>query len=143
MFSTRTPSSLYTLFGSPGGAVASELAQEAFEDDIKLIGRTVLNVMATLGENPTIRYYQPYHHPPLGALSLQQPSAAPVVQQQAPSQSLRWRSALGGAASKQPEYSGDYVSKRLAAQIQDDLDEYMAANPDFPVSLLRLQKGTC
>lgn len=133
MFSTRTPSSLYTLFGAPGGSVSSELAQEAFEDDVKFIGRTVLNVLATLGENPQIRYYQPYHHPPLGALSLQQPTAAPAVQAQAPTQSLRWRSALGGGGGKQPEYQGDYLSKRLAAQIQDDLDEYMAANPDFPV----------
>lgn len=38
-----------------------------------------------------------------------------------------------GNGSRQPEPMGDHLSKRLAVQLQNDLDEYMVANPEFPV----------
>jgi hypothetical protein len=43
---------------------------------------------------------------------------------------------MGGPATAGPSSSGpsgDGVCKRLAKQLQDDLDEYMANNPEFPV----------
>jgi syntaxin-binding protein 1 len=93
----------------------------------------ILNVLATLNENPYIRYYQPHHHAPLGPLSergVQSSRIAPPEPEQNPS-SLRWRSALGSRSSHKPPV-GDYLSKKLAVQVQSDLDEYMANNPEFP-----------
>jgi syntaxin-binding protein 1 len=147
--------------------VAAEAAQDRFEEDMILhsrsvslldfvllgqrshfdhIPRQILNLCATLGENPYIRYYQPQHHPPLGPLSVSKtpgslyggPSAPKIhpdelaAQQQTP----RWKQALSGGSSG-PSFSGDQIPKRLAMQIQKDLDEYKALNPDFPVSLQR------
>ena len=40
---------------------------------------------------------------------------------------------MGGAA-KVAEPTGDYLCKKIAVQVQNDLDEYMANNPEFPVS---------
>ena len=40
-----------------------------------------------------------------------------------------------GGASKVAEPTGDYLCKKIAVQVQNDLDEYMANNPEFPVSL--------
>ena len=42
---------------------------------------------------------------------------------------------MGGAA-KVAEPVGDYLCKKIAVQVQNDLDEYMANNPEFPVSLV-------
>lgn len=39
-----------------------------------------------------------------------------------------------GGASKVAEPTGDYLCKKIAVQVQNDLDEYMANNPEFPVS---------
>jgi syntaxin-binding protein 1 len=44
-----------------------------------------------------------------------------------------------GGASKVAEPVGDYLSKKIAVQVQNDLDEYMANNPEFPVGLSRPQ----
>jgi hypothetical protein len=41
-----------------------------------------------------------------------------------------------GGASKVAEPVGDYLCKKIAVQVQNDLDEYMANNPEFPVSFL-------
>jgi len=41
-----------------------------------------------------------------------------------------------GGASKVAEPVGDYLSKKIAVQVQNDLDEYMVNNPEFPVSPL-------
>ena len=144
--------------------MAAEAAQDRFEEDVILQSRSVslvefvsmiwdvhadrflqqiLNLCATLGENPYIRYYQPQHHPPLGPLSVSKtpgslyggPSAPKIhpdelaAQQQTP----RWKQALSGGSSG-PSFSGDQIPKRLATQIQKDLDDYKALNPDFPVS---------
>lgn len=100
----------------------------------------ILNVLTTLGENPYIRYYQPTHHAPLGPLSLQTPSpapaAAPSQSAQAGGNSLRWRSAMGNmpgiGGQRAPEVQGDYLSKKIAVQVQNELDAYMASNPDWP-----------
>ncbi|WRT69868.1 uncharacterized protein IL334_006859 [Kwoniella shivajii] len=130
VFSLKNPGAFFTMFGPLGGAASADLASEAFEDDVQIAGRSILNFLATVDESPLIRYYQPYHHPPLGPLAQQAPSSAPV-QQQAP-QSLRWRSAMGGSGPKTPEIVGDHLSKKIATQVQFDLDEYLQNNPEFP-----------
>jgi len=38
-----------------------------------------------------------------------------------------------GGASKVAEPVGDYLCKKIAVQVQNDLDEYMMNNPEFPV----------
>ena len=104
----------------------------------------MLNLLATLGENPYIRYYAPHHHPPLGPLAIaatpgsvygsaRPPSANPAPQ--APPEA-RWKSALNAVGGKggAQEFSGDQISRRIALQLQADLDDYQAVNPDFPVS---------
>jgi hypothetical protein len=40
-----------------------------------------------------------------------------------------------GGASKVAEPVGDYLCKKIAVQVQNDLDEYMVNNPEFPVCL--------
>ncbi|ORX37596.1 Sec1-like protein [Kockovaella imperatae] len=135
VFSTKTPQSFFTMFGNPGGSASYELALEAFEDDIKFTGRNLLNLLATINENPHIRYYQPQHHSPLGALG--QSSNAingtiPIPSQSQQGSSLRWRSAMG-SSSRGPQSSPEveHISRKLAFQLQSDLDEYIANNPDF------------
>jgi hypothetical protein len=41
--------------------------------------------------------------------------------------------AVGGKGGAQ-EYSGEQIPRRIALQLQADLDDYQAVNPDFPVS---------
>jgi syntaxin-binding protein 1 len=101
----------------------------------------MLNLLATLNENPHIRYYQPTHHSPLGPLAPQAGSSLSAPPQQQ-TQSLRWRSAVGeGAQSRTPNPVGhpgaqgpEYLSGKIAKRVQADLDEYMVNNPEFPVS---------
>lgn len=131
VFSLKAPWSFYTMFGSLGGAASADLAMEAFQDDLKVTGRSILNFLATINENPYIRYYQPHHHPPLGPLAhtAQSSSHSPQPQSNA---SLRWKSAMGGLSSKAPEVVGEHLSKKIAEQLQTDLDEYLTNNPEFP-----------
>jgi syntaxin-binding protein 1 len=44
---------------------------------------------------------------------------------------------MGGPSngSRQAEPVGEYLSRKLASQVQNDLDEYMTANPEFPVGI--------
>jgi syntaxin-binding protein 1 len=41
VFSLKTPSSFFTMFGNLGGAAAGDLAMEAFEDDVQVTSRAV------------------------------------------------------------------------------------------------------
>lgn len=41
VFSLKAPWSFYTMFGSLGGAASADLAMEAFQDDLKVTGRSV------------------------------------------------------------------------------------------------------
>ncbi len=101
------------------------------------------NLLATLGEDPLIRYYQPHHHPPLGPLSLAatmgttHSAAAPQSTLAAPSAgpsgaSQRLKSAMGARTPQ--TFGGEQIPRRLALQIQSDMDDYKALNPEFPVS---------
>lgn len=42
---------------------------------------------------------------------------------------------MSGLSSKTPEVVGEHLSKKIAEQLQSDLDEYLANNPEFPVCL--------
>lgn len=95
----------------------------------------ILDVLTTIGENPYIRYYQPTHHAPLGPLveTMNQPGHASQQQQQQQPQgsSLRWRAAMG-SSSRSAEVTGEYLCKKIATQVQQELDQYLATNPEFP-----------
>jgi syntaxin-binding protein 1 len=41
VFSTQSPQSFFTFFGTPGGAAVRDVAMEAFLDDVAVTGRTV------------------------------------------------------------------------------------------------------
>jgi hypothetical protein len=41
IFSINQPQAFFTMFGNTGGAASADLAMEAFEDDLKLTGRSV------------------------------------------------------------------------------------------------------
>lgn len=134
----------FSLFGNPGGVVAAELARDRLESDFRLIGRGMINLLATLGEAPTIRYYSPTHHPPLGALAVaatpgsSHASVAGAYQPGAPapnepaSSGSRWRQALNVGRDSGPTFTGDQLCRRLAERIQVDLDAYQQLNPEFP-----------
>ncbi|POY70532.1 hypothetical protein BMF94_6446 [Rhodotorula taiwanensis] len=66
LFTTRSPHSFFTLFAPPDGSVEHAVAR--WEDDIGWTARSIVNALATLGEYPLIRYYNPpsSFHPPLG-----------------------------------------------------------------------------
>ncbi|GAA6041593.1 hypothetical protein JCM8097_007759 [Rhodosporidiobolus ruineniae] len=66
VFSLRTPHSFFTLYGPPDGPQERAIAR--WEDDIGWMSRAIVNTLATLGEYPLIRYYNPpsSFHPPLG-----------------------------------------------------------------------------
>ncbi|KAJ9117921.1 hypothetical protein QFC20_000202 [Naganishia adeliensis] len=136
VFTTNMPSTFFTLFGNPGGIVAAELAQDRFEEDL-------LNLLATLGENPYIRYYAPHHHPPLGSLALSATPGSAYASRPAPASAnpapsatpeARWKTALNavGGGKDVQNYSGEQICRRIALQLQTDLDDYQALNPDFP-----------
>jgi syntaxin-binding protein 1 len=109
-------------------------------------GPQLLSLLATLGENPYIRYYAPHHHPPLGPLAMtatpgsaytSRPAAAQTANP-APSAApeARWKTALNvvGGGGRSEEFSGEQICRRIALQVQAYLDDYQAVNPDFPVS---------
>ncbi|KAK4046376.1 syntaxin binding protein 1 [Microbotryomycetes sp. JL201] len=65
-FSLDMPSSFFNMYGPPGRDARQSLAK--WEDDIAWMSRALVNALATLGEYPHIRYYNPptSFHPPLG-----------------------------------------------------------------------------
>jgi hypothetical protein len=40
---------------------------------------------------------------------------------------------MGGSSANAPPAQGEYLSRKLAMQVQSDLDEYLTNNPEFPV----------
>jgi syntaxin-binding protein 1 len=89
-------------------------------------------VCITLNEYPYIRYYAPADHGPLGALRPHESTRAAPRQ---PENSLRWRTNLarGEQARQQEAADAEVLSRVLAFEIQETLDEYKRANPEFPV----------
>lgn len=66
LFTTRSPRSFFTLYAPPDGPPEHAVAR--WEDDIGWTARSIVNALATLGEYPLIRYYNPpsSFHAPLG-----------------------------------------------------------------------------
>ncbi|GAA5827126.1 hypothetical protein JCM11251_001128 [Rhodosporidiobolus azoricus] len=66
VFSLRSPRTFFSLYGPPDGP--SDRALARWEDEIGWMSRTIVNTLATLGEYPLIRYYNPpsSFHAPLG-----------------------------------------------------------------------------
>lgn len=95
-------------------------------------GIQIVNVCITLNEYPYIRYYAPADHGPLGALRPHESTRAAPRQ---PENSLRWRTNLarGEQARQQEAADAEVLSRVLAFEIQETLDEYKRANPEFPV----------
>lgn len=85
----------------------------------------------TLNEFPFIRYYVPPNHAPLGPLKPHSSTRPPPP----PETSGRWRTNLarGAEARAYESVEGDYGTKILAFYVQNVLDEYKKANPDFAV----------
>jgi hypothetical protein len=88
-------------------------------------------VCIALNEYPYIRYYMPSHHLPLGALKPHEQTRAPPP----PETSTRWRTNLarGDVARAHEIADTEFISRLLAFRVQQILDEYKKANPDFPV----------
>lgn len=104
----------------------------------------LLNLLATLGENPYIRYYAPHHHPPLGPLAITATPGSAYASRPAPASANpapsaapepKWKAALSAVQGGKdaPNFSGEQICRRIALQVQADLDDYQALNPDFPV----------
>ncbi|GAA5891833.1 hypothetical protein JCM8208_002906 [Rhodotorula glutinis] len=70
VFSLRTPHNFQTLYGPPDQQPDHAIAR--WEDDVGWMSRSIVNVLATLGEYPLIRYY----HPPSGFHHILGPGAA-------------------------------------------------------------------
>jgi syntaxin-binding protein 1 len=88
----------------------------------------ILNVCVQLNEYPSVRYYLPSHHPAVGPLSGPDRNSQPVHQQES---SGRWRAALG--VTNKADYSGeDHLPRVLAYMVQQELDGYKKANPNWP-----------
>ncbi|GJJ13940.1 hypothetical protein Clacol_008197 [Clathrus columnatus] len=130
-FSLNAPAMFYSLFSPPRSPAALSSARIVAEEDLKFIAKGILNVCVALEEYPLIRYYLPSHHKPLG------PFVPPPESQAPPTESSgRWRTALarGDAGRAEAEANSAYITKLLAFMVQQELDEYKKATPDFPKS---------
>ncbi|KAH9464613.1 hypothetical protein MJO28_001686 [Puccinia striiformis f. sp. tritici] len=66
------PRSILTLYGPPSRSPREAL--EAWEDEVRWMSKSLINLFATLGERPYIRYYNPSNTPALGpAAQAQEP----------------------------------------------------------------------
>ncbi|KAJ7903783.1 Sec1-like protein [Mycena olivaceomarginata] len=122
---------VYKLLGCPA-AEAQTFSLQAPEFFFGLYSpprSKIANVCITLNEFPFIRYYVPPNHAPLGPLKPHSSTRPPPP----PESSGRWRTNLarGAEARAYESVEGDYGTKILAFYVQNVLDEYKKANPDF------------
>ncbi|KAI0079338.1 Sec1-like protein [Panus rudis PR-1116 ss-1] len=129
-FTVKQPGSFFSLYSPPRNDSAFRPARDHLEEELRFAAKMITNVCVTLNEYPFVRYYAPTHHAPLGALKPHAATRPPPP----PEASSRWRTNLarGQAAREFESAEGDYASKILAFMVQDALDEYKKANPDFP-----------
>ncbi|EKM50683.1 uncharacterized protein PHACADRAFT_264085, partial [Phanerochaete carnosa HHB-10118-sp] len=129
-FSVKRPGQFFNAFSPPRSDATFISARSKLEEELRFTSKMLVNVCVTLNELPYIRYYFPSHHPPLGPLKPHDTTRAPPP----PEGSGRWRTQLArGQESRAYESAeGDYVAKILAFMVQQGLDEYKRANPDFP-----------
>ncbi|KAF8519040.1 Sec1-like protein [Hysterangium stoloniferum] len=131
-FSVNAPATFYSLFSPPRSATALRGARLRAEEDLRFIARAILNICVSLEEYPLIRHYVPSHHKPLGPFSPPPESRAPPPE----GGSGRWRTTLarGDAGRVEAEADSLYLPKVLARMVQEELDEYKKATPEFPKS---------
>ncbi|CDZ98136.1 Vesicle trafficking protein Sec1 [Phaffia rhodozyma] len=144
VFSTQTPWSFYSLYGNPGSAINNEMSMDAFEDDLSIMSRTIINVLSLLEEDPQIRYAP---SPAVGPLSVQgsmsnltTAMASSSLRANASGNGERWKSALasrssisrGGTGSGGLGDGGGGVAKKLAEMVEKELQGFKAENEGFP-----------
>ncbi|TCD69157.1 vacuolar sorting protein VPS33/slp1 [Steccherinum ochraceum] len=131
-FSLKMPGSFFSLFSPPRNDNAFKPLRDHLEEELQYAARIISNICITMNEYPFIRYYLPTHHTPLGPLKPNATTRAPPPAEG----SSRWRTNLarGAEARAYESADGDYPAKLLAFMVQQTLDEYKKANPDFPKS---------
>jgi syntaxin-binding protein 1 len=124
----------YSLFSPPRSPTALRGARLRAEEDLRFIARCILNVCVSMEEYPLVRYYLPPHHKPLGPFTPPPESRAPTAEG-----SYRWRTTLarGDVGRAEADADSAHLTKILAYMVQQELDEYKKATPDFPVSIGR------
>ncbi|KIJ65658.1 hypothetical protein HYDPIDRAFT_131009 [Hydnomerulius pinastri MD-312] len=129
-FSLNSPELFFNIYSPPRNEASFKTARSRLEEELRFASKTITNLCITLNEFPYIRYYLPGHHPPLGPLQPNAQTRAPPP----PEGSSRWRTNLarGDAARAYEVADTDFVTKLLAFMVQQNLDEYKRANPDFP-----------
>ena len=122
----------YGLFSPPRSSTALRGARLRAEEELRFVARCILNVCVSLEEYPLVRYYHPSHHKPLGPFAPPPESRAPPTEG-----SGRWRTTLarGDVGRAEAEADNAYLTNVLAHMVQQELDEYKKATPDFPVSV--------
>ncbi|KAJ7509807.1 Sec1-like protein [Mycena galericulata] len=128
-FSMQAPEMFFSMYSPPRSDSQFKPARDRLEEQLRFASKIISNVCITLNEFPFIRYYVPPNHPPLGALKPHASTrGAPP-----PEASGRWRTNLarGAEARAYESVEGDFATKILAFFVQNNLDEYKKANPDF------------
>ncbi|KAJ7920739.1 Sec1-like snare protein [Mycena leptocephala] len=104
-FSLQAPEFFFGLYSPPRSDSVFKAARARLEEELRFSSKIIANVCITLNEFPFIRYYT----------------------------SGRWRTNLarGAEARAYESVEGDFATKILAFFVQNALDEYKKANPDF------------
>ncbi|KAJ7289107.1 Sec1-like snare protein [Mycena rebaudengoi] len=128
-FSLQAPEFFFSMYSPPRSESQYKAARDRLEEELRFVAKVITNVCITFNENPYIRYYVPTNHPPLGALKPHASTRPPPP----PEASGRWRTNLarGAEARAYESVDGDYLTKILAHFVQNNLDEYKKANPEF------------
>lgn len=130
----------FSLFSPPRSPTAIRGARIRAEEELRFTARCILNICVSLEEYPLVRYYLPSHHKPLGPFAPPHDTRAPPPA----AGSGRWRTTLarGDTGRAEAEAESAYLPKVLAYMVQQELDEYKKATPEFPVSS-HLRYGAC
>ncbi|TFK85671.1 Sec1-like protein [Polyporus arcularius HHB13444] len=129
-FSVRSPGAFFNMYSPPRSDTSYKPLRDRLHEELRFMSKMISNVCLTLNEYPFIRYHSPSHHQPLGPLKPHASTRPPPPAEG----SGRWRTNLarGQDARAYESVEGDYVAKVLAFMVQQNLDEYKKANPDFP-----------
>ncbi|KAJ6511943.1 Sec1-like snare protein [Mycena vitilis] len=128
-FSLQAPEFFFGLYSPPRSDAHFKAARARVEEELRFTSKVIANVCITLNEFPLIRYYMPPNHPPLGALKPHASTRPPPP----PEAASRWRTNLarGAEARAYESVEGDFPTKILAFFVQNTLEEYKKANPEF------------
>ncbi|KAJ6466289.1 Sec1-like snare protein [Mycena sanguinolenta] len=128
-FSLQAPEFFFGLYSPPRSDSHFPAARARVEEELRLASKVIANVCISLNEFPYIRYYLPQNHQPLGALKPNASTRPPPP----PETSGRWRTNLarGAEARAYESVEGDFATKILAFYVQNALEEYKKANPEF------------